>query len=380
MRRVGVITAGRNDFGIYIPVVRALVAEGLEPVVIATGSHMDPRFGETVRDISAAGFSVAYRVPMVPEHDDAASVSSTMGYGMMQLAAIYADARLDLLMILGDRYEMFAAATAAVPFKLPLVHIHGGEITEGAIDEQFRHALTKMSHLHFVSTPVYRDHVLQMGEEPWRVVVCGAPGLDPLTHFVPLPLEALEASLGMHLGAAPFMMTFHPVTLAATEEVDEVLAALDCFPGVPVVITMPNSDVGYGTIVKRLRDYVAVRPNAALFESLGTERYFSLMNYASVMVGNSSSGLIEAASFGLPVVNVGDRQKGRVRGKNVIDVPCNWAQIEHGIQRALALDLRGLINPYGGGHAGEVIAKNIAVIELGERLLLKKFMRSSVCP
>ncbi len=377
--RIGVITAGRSDFGIYLPVLRVIRAHPLlEPVLIVTGTHMNPKFGETVRDIEAAGFVADYRVPLVPETDDAAAVASAMGRGMIAFSDVYRTAGLDLLLLLGDRFEMFAAASAAIPFALPLVHLHGGEITEGAMDDQFRHAISKLSHLHFVSTETYRDRLLQMGEEPWRVTVSGAPGLDHLNGFELWSLSALEDSLQMNLKSPLVLVTFHPVTLRAEEQVDAVLQSFAVLQGCALVISGPNSDPGYSKIYEKLETFTAQHPAARLFPNLGTARYFSLMRYASVMIGNSSSGIIEAASFELPVVNIGDRQKGRVRGRNVIDVPCDQVAIEEGLRRALSLDFRsslaGMANPYGNGRAAECIAEKIAADGSNPQLRHKRFI------
>jgi UDP-hydrolysing UDP-N-acetyl-D-glucosamine 2-epimerase len=377
--RIGVMTAGRSDFGIYLPVLRALRAtSSLELVLIATGTHMDARFGETIRDIEAAGFAVDYRVPLVPETDDAASVAVAMGRGMIAFAEVYRSAGLDSLMVLGDRFEMFAAASAAVPFALPLVHLHGGLITDGAMDDLFRHAVSKLSHLHFVSTKTHRDRLLQMGEEPWRVTVSGAPGLDHLTGFKPWSLKTLSESLGMDLMRPFLLVTFHPVTLRAEEQIDAVLHSLSAFEEYSLVITGPNSDPGYSKINEKLESFAAQYPSARLFPNLGTARYFSLMHYAAGMVGNSSSGIIEAASFKLPVVNIGDRQKGRVRGPNVIDVPCEQAAIKEGLKSALSLEFRaslaGLVNPYGSGGAADSIVNKIVTAALDPRLLHKRFI------
>lgn len=384
-RRIGVVTAGRSDFGIYRPVLSAICAhEALELVLIATGTHMDLAFGETVREIEQAGFTVDYRVPVVPQHDNAAAVAVAMGSGLRDMASVYADAELDMVLVLGDRFEMFAAAAAAVPFSLPLVHLHGGEVTEGAMDEQFRHAISKLSHVHFVSTERYRQRLLQMGELPERVVVSGAPGLDHLEGFEPWPRAMLEESLGIPLDRAPILVTFHPVTLHAEEQVDELLAALEEFTEYPIVITYPNSDQGHTAIIEKMEAFATSHSLVSLSRSLGMERYFSLMHYAAMMAGNSSSGIIEAASFGLPVVNIGDRQKGRERGANVLDVPCDVAAICEAMRVALSggfkASLEGQLNPYGSGGAAEIIVSELAALPLGPTLIRKPFMdREFIC-
>lgn len=377
--RVGIVSAGRNDWGIYWPVARALrETPGFAPVIIATGTHMDARFGQTVRDLAAAGFDPDECIPLVPENDGPADVSRAMGEGLVAFSNLFERVALDVLLLLGDRFEMFAAAAAAVPFQLPLAHLHGGEVTEGAIDEQFRHAISKLSHLHFVSTERYRQRLLQMGEEPWRVCVSGAPGLDHLSRFVPWSRDRLAKALEMDFDRPPLVVTFHPVTLRAAESIDPLLVALQSFADWPIVLTGPNSDPGYSHIVARLESFVASVPNAKLVSSLGTERYFSLLSAAAAMVGNSSSGLIEAASFGLPVVNIGDRQKGRVRGANVLDVPCCAAEIECAIMTALSEPFRqslaGMNNPYGHGGAARRILDALATSAARPDLLSKKFV------
>jgi UDP-hydrolysing UDP-N-acetyl-D-glucosamine 2-epimerase len=378
-RRIGVITAGRNDFGIYLPVLQALKNhEELEPVAIVTGTHMDSRYGETVRDIEAAGFSVDYSIPIVPETDHASAVVAAMGQGMVAFSKVLDAAQLDMLMVLGDRFEMFAMASCAVPFALPVVHLHGGEVTEGAIDEQFRHAMSKLSHLHFTATETYRNRLLQMGEEPWRVVVSGAPGIDHLNNFEPWSLERLSESLDFELNEPPLLITFHPVTLHAGEQVDELLAALEDYADRPVVITYPNSDLGCEDIIDQLERFAECHANVGLYRSLGTQRYFSMMHHAAAMVGNSSSGIIEAASFGLPVVNIGDRQAGRERGKNVIDVTCERSVITDAIAKALSAEFKmrihGMPNPYGSGDASRRIVETLASTVIDERLVRKRFV------
>ena len=381
IKRIGIVTAGRNDFGIYLPVLKAMqLHPGLEPVVLGTGTHMDARFGNTVRDIEFAGFRIDYSIPMVPETDCASAVARAMGRGTAAFADALADARLDMLMVLGDRFEMFAAASAAVPFTLPLVHLHGGEVTLGAIDEQFRHAISKLSHLHFVSTKTYAKRLQQMGEESWRVCVSGAPGLDHLSSFKAWSLEQLSESLKLELNAAPLLVTFHPVTLHGGEQVDELLAALEMRDDRPVVITYPNSDIGHSDIIQRLETFAQQHDNVGLFQSLGTQRYFSMMSHAAAMVGNSSSGIIEAASFELPVVNIGERQAGRVRGPNVIETVCECDAIDRAINKALSGSFRNSLqhveNPYGSGHASEIIADTLSAAVIDERLIRKRFVDS----
>jgi UDP-hydrolysing UDP-N-acetyl-D-glucosamine 2-epimerase len=284
-----------------------------------------------------------------------------------------------MLLLLGDRIEIHAAAAAAVPFRLPVAHIHGGELTLGAIDDCLRHSITKLAHLHFVATERYRVRILQMGEEAWRVVTSGAPGVDAVLDVTPLKRGEIEARLGLDLSQDPFIVTFHPATLEpmpATAQVNGLLAALCKFDR-PIVITGPNADAGSGALRTLLQKFTSSRENARFVENLDTPFYVGLMRIAAAMVGNSSSGLIEAPSFGLPVVNIGERQAGRVRGENVIDVSHESSAIEAAIRRALEPGLRRRLasaaNPYGDGGAAERIVGALERSEPRDRLLRKQF-------
>lgn len=380
MRTIGVVTSSRADYGIYRPLLQAIAAEpGLRLALFVTGMHLAPEHGLTVRAIEVDGFAIAERVEGLLADDSAAGIAQSMGLTTQGFARAFARSRPDLLLVLGDRFEMHAAALAALPFTIPLVHIHGGELTAGAIDDALRHSLTKLSHLHFVATEAYAARVRQLGEEPWRVTVSGAPGLDALAGFVPLAAAELEARIGLPLDPAPLLVTFHPVTLEpgqAGQQLTELLAALD-LAGLPVLFTAPNADAGGRLIVSLLADYVARRPQTRLVTSLGSAGYFSLMTHAAAMVGNSSSGLIEAPSFALPVVNVGDRQEGRVRAANVLDVGYGRQQIAAAIARAtepaFRKSLAGLPNPYGDGRAAARIIEVLKTVAIDPRLLKKRF-------
>jgi UDP-hydrolysing UDP-N-acetyl-D-glucosamine 2-epimerase len=302
-----------------------------------------------------------------------------MGLGTIGFAQAYARSRPDLLLVLGDRFEMHAAVVTALPFKLPVAHIHGGELTEGAIDDALRHSITKMSHLHFVATEPYAQRVIQMGEEPWRVVVSGAPSLDNLRHVPLLSREALADRYDVDLDDPFFLVTYHPVTLEYEQtrsQIDALLAALEEI-GATVIFTYPNADTGSRLIIERVRDFIADHQRAYFLVNLGTQGYFSMMNHATAMIGNSSSGIIEAASFQLPVVNIGIRQRGRVRGENVIDVGYSKEEILAGIEQATAPSFQraisNLVNPYGDGQAAERIVEKLRQVELGQSLLLKSF-------
>jgi UDP-hydrolysing UDP-N-acetyl-D-glucosamine 2-epimerase len=381
MRTIGVVSVARSDYSIYLPVLRAIQAEpALQLRLIAAGMHLSPEFGLTVEAIEADGFEVAERVEMLLSSDTPEGIAKSMGLGVIGFAQVFARARPDILLVLGDRFEMAAAALAALPFKIPVAHIHGGEVTQGAIDDALRHAMTKLSHLHFVSTQAYARRVVQLGEEPWRVTVTGAPGLDNLANVKPLTTAELEGRFGFRLEPPPLLVTFHPVTLeyGRTEwQVRELLAALEA-ADLPVVFTAPNADTGGRVIARLIEEFVSRKPSTWLVDNLGTQGYIGMMAAAAAMVGNSSSGILEAASFELPVVNIGTRQQGRVRGKNVIDVEYESGAVLEGIRRAIDPDfrasLRGLANPYAGPQpAAEVIVARLKDVLLDQRLLVKSF-------
>ena len=385
MRTIGVVTTSRADYGIYLPVLRKIQQEpDFELHLIVAGMHLSPEFGPSVSLIEDDGFDIGDRVEMLLSSDTPEGIAKSMGLGTIGFAQSYARFSPDILLVLGDRFEMHAAAVAALPFKIPVAHIHGGEITEGAIDDALRHSMTKLSHLHFVATEEYRDRVLQMGEEPWRVAVSGAPSLDSLHSMDLLQPQILATKYSLNLDPPPLVVTYHPVTLEYenTEwQVQELLSALD-ESEMPVIMTQPNADTRGRMVARMMVEYTQVNPRAQLVDNLGTRDYFSLMACAAAMVGNSSSGLIEAPSFGLPVVNIGTRQAGRVRSVNVIDTGNERREILQSIQKACRTEFRaslvGLPNPYGDGHASEVIVKRLRDVPLDDSLIRKVFVDGPV--
>ena len=376
------VTVGRSDYGIYLPVLRGIQKDpDLTLHLIVSGMHLSPEFGMTVQTIEEGGFPIADRVEMLDSSDSPEGIAKSMGMGTMGFAQSYARFQPDILLVLGDRFEMHAAVVAALPFKLPVAHIHGGEITEGAIDDALRHSITKMSHLHFVATEEYRDRVIQMGEAPWRVTVSGAPSLDNLESIELMDSSQLEARFRLKIDSPPLLVTFHPVTLEYEQtawQTGELLAALED-TGMPVVFTLPNADTNGRIVARLIREFVDNHSCAQLVDNLGTQGFFSLMPKAAAMVGNSSSGIIEAPSFGLPVVNIGTRQRGRVRASNVIDVDYSRKQILQGVKQALDAEFRERLsdmnNPYGCGNASEKIVERLKEIRIDEDLVVKRFHR-----
>ena len=362
--RVGVYTSGRQDWGIFAPVVGAMHAHpGFDVQVIAGGLHH--RGGQSPRILN--GIPVAEQVDSLQASDTALGIAQTAGWTTALLAGSLERLQVDALMLVGDRTETLAAAVAATCLRLPVIHLHGGEETEGAVDNACRHAISKLAHLHFVAHTVFRERLLAMGENPARVIVTGAPSLDRLRGFVPMTPAELAARLGVTRFGTPLIaMTYHPTTLGGMEartEVEIVLAGLDRFLAkhldATVVATRPNADEGGCTIYSAFQNFAAARPQVILVESLG-DAYFSLLRHADLMFGNSSSGILEAPSFGLPTVNVGDRQAGRLRGTNVIDVALDPEAIHRGLcsavsSKAFAEPQGESVNPYGDGQASRRI-------------------------
>jgi UDP-hydrolysing UDP-N-acetyl-D-glucosamine 2-epimerase len=379
-RRIAVVTGGRADYGLLRPVMAAIRNESsLSLQVIAAAAHLSPAKGLTVRDIEADGFAIAARVEMLHDGDTPLATAKSIGVGTQGFADAFVTLKPDIVILLGDRFEILAAAVAALPLGIPLAHIHGGEASEGAYDEQIRHAVTKMSHLHFVAAEPYRKRILAMGENPDSVTVTGAPGLDNIATAPAMTRQQLAEALEFPLDDAPLLITYHPATLDMSDAAPRLQALLDALSAIdkPLIVTAPNADAGNRAITAQMEAFCTSRPRAKLFASLGTSRFLNTMRHAAAMVGNSSAGIIEAPSFELPVVNVGLRQTGRLRAANVIDCEETAGAVSAAVSRALdpafRASLKGLKNPYGDGHAGPRIAHILAQAELGPSLLRKKF-------
>lgn len=382
LRKICVITVARSDYGILIPVLRAIEADAqLNLRIVAGGMHMAPEFGKTIDAIESDGFHPSARVEMLLSSDTPLGTAKSIGIGVMGFAEAYAADRPDIIVAMGDRFEMHAAVLAALPFNIPVAHIHGGEVTVGAIDDALRHGITKIAHLHFTSTREYADRVIKMGEEPWRVTVSGAPSLDNLKQVPLLDGDEFFERFGVSLTPAPLLVTFHPVTREPEHTPAQIQALLESLEtlALPVVFTLPNADAGGRLVAERIRAFVAQRRNAQIVDNLGTQGYFSIMRAAAAMVGNSSSGIIEAASFQLPVVNVGARQAGRARPRNVIDVaddrnPAAIASaIESAVTPSFRASLQGMENPYGSGNAAATIVEKLRETPMDDVLLRKRF-------
>lgn len=380
-RRVAVVSAGRSDYSYLRPLLQRMhTDERWETHLIVAGTHVSERFGGTLRDVDTDGFGPPECVDTSTEHGTPEAIAVATGRAVEAFAMIYARNRPDMLVVLGDRYEAHAAAVAAVPFLIPIAHLHGGELTLGATDELLRHSLTKLSHLHMVAMDEFRRRVIQLGEEPWRVEVVGSLAVDSLLTVRPLPRGEIERRLNMRIDEPPIVVTYHPVTTdpaKGTARIDVLLRVL-ADVGRPLVITYPGPDEGADTIITRIESFAAGRSNVRVTKSLGVVLYYSMLHQSAAVVGNSSSGIIEAASFGLPAVDIGSRQAGRPRGPHVVHVAedLDEAAIRRGIDVALDPAFRSALtneNPYGDGHAAERIVEVLAGVALDRRLTQKRF-------
>ncbi len=378
-RRIGVVTVGRSDYGIYYPLLRAIQNDpDCELSLIVGGAHLSPYHGNTISEIERDGFEIKARVHMLLVGDSPESISCSMGVGVMNFAYAYASVRPDIIVLLGDRFEMLAAAVSALPLRIPLAHINGGELTRGAIDDSIRHSITKLSHLHFAAAGEYGRRIEQMGEEPDRVFVTGSPVVDGILSETPLSEQELEVALGVSVRDA-LLITYHPVTHdpeRTGERIKMLLDVLSRFDN-KLIFTYPNADANNAVIVDQLRGFVSCQARSHLFVNLGRTKYHSLQRYVGAMVGNSSSGIIEAASFRLPVVNLGDRQEGRLRTPNILDVPEESAAVERAIRKAISTEFRNslaqMASPYGNGDASSKILQVLKTVALDSRLLKKSF-------
>jgi UDP-hydrolysing UDP-N-acetyl-D-glucosamine 2-epimerase len=378
-QRICVITGSRAEYGLLYWVLHDLKADpGVQLQLIATGSHLSAGHGMTVRQIEADGFAVDRRVEMLLASDSATAVAKSVGLGVIGLSDALESLQPDVVVLLGDRFEMLAAAQTCLLHKILLAHIAGGDVTEGAYDESTRHAITKMAQVHFVTNEDAARRVCQMGENPQQVHVVGSPGLDHLRRRPLLGKAELQQALGAPLGQRNLLVTFHPVTLAQDDglsEFDELLSALaQTDQDTTIWFTRPNADNGSRAIASRLDAWAGQQgPRVQVHTSLGQLRYLSLMAVADAVVGNSSSGLYEAPSLCVPTVNVGDRQRGRLAAASVLHCVAQRAAIAAAMRQALSLDCRGTVNPYGDGHSAARIVAVLRALPPAAQLLRKPF-------
>lgn len=340
-KKVCVITGSRAEYGLLKGVMQKIKdSANMELQIIATGMHLSPEFGLTYKEIESDGFNINYKVEMLLSSDTAVSIVKAMGIGLISLSDVLETLKPQLILVLGDRFEILSAVSAALVMRIPVAHIQGGETSQGAIDESIRHAITKMSHFHFVATPKYKDRVIQLGEEPKNVFLVGGLGVDNIKSLSLLDKAELEKNLNLKFTKENLLITFHPVTLENSTEqaqIEELFFALEQQKNATLIFTLPNADAGGRKIIELIHNFVSCHSNAYVFTSLGQLRYLSLLQYIDVVIGNSSSGLLEVPSFKKPTVNIGDRQKGREKAKSVIDCDPNRISIDLAITKVFQL-------------------------------------------
>ncbi len=376
--KICVVTGTRAEYGLLFQVLKRLQGDtAFDLQLVVTGAHLSPAHGLTYREIEADGFRIARKVDMALGDDSAAGVTKALGQATVGFADALAELRPGLLMLLGDRYEILAAAQAALIARIPVAHIAGGDVTEGAYDDAIRHSITKMSHLHFVTHTEAARRVRQLGEAPERIFTVGNPGLDQLRHLKLMERGELARELGFTFRQRNLLITYHPETLDAVsteERVTALLQAVERLGGdVGLIFTLPNADTGNRAIRERIEAYAATHANAHAYASLGPLRYWSTMRQVDAVVGNSSSGVLEAPSLQKPTVNIGDRQTGRPQAASVINCGYVVDDIESAIRRAFDMDCRNVVNPYGDGHAAERIVAVLKKADVSRDLLKKRF-------
>ena len=380
-RKICIITGARAEYGLLYWLMKEIQEDpDLELQIIVTGMHLSPEFGLTYEQIEKDGFKIDKKIEMLLSSDTPVGISKSMGLGMIGFSEAYADLKPDIVVLLGDRFEIFSAAAAAMIARIPIAHLHGGETTEGAFDEAIRHSITKMSHLHFTATGEYRRRVIQLGESPARVFNVGGVGIDNIKRLTLLNRNEFEDSINFKLGLKNFINTFHPVTLedaTAAEQVQNLLDALDELQDTRFIFTKPNADTEGRVVIRIIDEYVRKNSHKAIaFASLGQLRYLSAMQFVDGVVGNSSSGLAEAPTFKIGTINIGDRQKGRIKADSVIDCEPAKESILTAIRKLYSKEFQDKLinvkNPYGEGGVSKKIKKVLKEVDL-TNILKKEF-------
>ena len=383
MRKICVVTGTRAEYGLLSRLMRMIKDSPMTQLqVIATNMHLSPKYGNTYQEIERDGFTIDCKIPIIDENDkdDAVTTVKSMAKALAGFADAYNELRPDLVVVLGDRYEILAAATAALIERIPIAHIHGGEVTEGAFDDAIRHSITKMSQLHFASTEAYRKRIIQLGEQPDRVFYTGAVGVENVKRLPLMSKEEVEKEIDFKIDENTILVTYHPVTLGnrtAKDDIDDFIASLEERKDLRVIFTMPNSDTGSQFIVEAVNGFVGRnRGRAKAFKSLGVVRYLSVMKQVAAVVGNSSSGIVEVPSFGIPTLNIGDRQKGRIQAESTYNCLPDKVSVLKGLDTVLSKEFRELAskvhNPYEKANTAEEIFKVISTYPI-EQLNQKHF-------
>ncbi len=380
MKKISVVTATRAEYGLLKPIISKLKKESQFDVrVVVTGTHLSPEFGLTYKEIEQDGIEIDEKIEILLSADTPSSISKSMGLAMIAFADYFSKLTPDMLIVLGDRFEILAICCAAMNQRIPIAHMYGGETTEGAIDESVRHAITKISYLHFTSTEDYRRRVIQLGEQPNRVFCVGAIGIENILNQKLMSKSELEASINFKLNRPYGVVTFHPVTLEGDSSTEQMGALLDVCKkreDMNFIFTKANADAN-GRVINHIIDrFVEENDNAVAVTSLGVVRYLSALKYSAMVIGNSSSGLIEAPSFGIPTINIGDRQKGRLQAESVINCEPITKEIDKSITVALSEEFREKVrttaNPYGDGNTSDIVVDVIKDFLLNGKIYLKK--------
>lgn len=380
LKKVLVITGTRAEYGLLYWTIKSIQKDrDLQLQLVVTGNHLAREYGYTIELIKKDGFIIDEEIDMLINSENKSSILKSMGLEMIQIAQCFDRLKPDILLILGDRYETFVGATCAMMMNIPIAHMNGGESTEGAIDEQIRHAITKMSHLHFVGAEFYKKRIIKMGEEPWRVYNVGQAGVENIKKLKLFEKHELENELNISFNKPVFLITYHPVTLEIDSieyQIDNLLDSISAFDAI-YIFTYPNSDFGSKIIIDKINKFVNKNKDAYVYYSLGQKRYLSLLKFSAAMIGNSSSGIIEAPSFKIPVINIGDRQKGRLRSNNIIDVDYSKEKIIEAINKALynkkfRESLECIKNVYGDGNVSNRIVDVLKSTEFDKKLMDKK--------
>lgn len=381
MRKIAVVTGTRAEYGLLKnTLIEINKSNELKLQLIVTGAHLSEEYGYTVEEIIEDGFIIEDKIPILMRNNSKDGISIEMGLLMIQLSQTFEKIKPDILLILGDRYEIFAATSVAMVMNIPIAHISGGEITEGAIDEQIRHSITKMAHIHFPGAGVYGQNIINMGEESWRVFNVGDPGIENIKLINFLSKEELNEELNIHVDNDTLLVTYHPVTLESDKlpyQIDNLIKALYKV-NKNIIITYPNVDNGGDYIIKRLEEFSKENPNIHLFKNLGLLRYLSVMRLCGVVVGNSSSALVEAPYLKIPAVNIGNRQKGRIMADNIISCSNECEDIVEAINKSLTNEFKEKVKHieslYGEGNTSEEIVKILETIKINDTLLKKKLI------
>lgn len=380
-RKIAVVTSSRAEYGLLYWTIKSInECPSLELKLIVTGTHMSPEFGNTLSEIEADGIPIESKVDILISNHSSEAIAKSMGLGVICFATEFQKIKPDILLVLGDRYELLAAVTAALPFNIPIAHISGGESTEGAIDNQVRHAITKMSHLHFPGADIYADNLINLGEESWRIFKVGDPGLENIKNTELLEKKELFKILNIDMERKTFLVTLHPTTLNSAvkekKEAKEFFETIVEYEDTNIIITYPNSD-GNGQIIINELEKISIQKNIRIFKSLGRLKYLSLMKHCELVIGNSSSGLVEAPYMKKAVIDVGSRQKGRLKAENIIHVEMEKALLREAINKALNdLEYRSLLEKtrsiYEEAETSKCIVKILKEIDIDDRLIFKK--------